>query len=109
MPETLQQFKEEKIIEYAERISIDYANLSGRESAHRAEFRDRVIEHLSSYTADLLAVVEREIGEDEMLPIENTFSPTNENLRIICIINQERQRIRSLLHSAREESNHTLE
>lgn len=38
--------KESKIIEIAERIVIDYANLSGRETANRAEFRKRVITHL---------------------------------------------------------------
>ena len=36
------------IAETAERIVIDYANLSGRESANRAEFRQRVIKHLEA-------------------------------------------------------------
>jgi hypothetical protein len=34
------------IIETAERIVIDYANLSGRESANRSEFRELVLGHL---------------------------------------------------------------
>jgi len=34
------------ISEIAERIVNDYANLSGRETAHRAEFRLRVMKHL---------------------------------------------------------------
>ena len=38
-----------KIIETAERIVIDYANLSGRENANRAEFRERVIKHLTNF------------------------------------------------------------
>ena len=38
-----------KIIETAERIVIDYANLSGREDTNRAEFRKRVIEHLADF------------------------------------------------------------
>ena len=34
------------ISEISERIVIDYANLSGRDIEHRAEFRDRVVKHL---------------------------------------------------------------
>ena len=34
------------ISEIAERIVIDYANLSGRDIEQRAEFRERVIKHL---------------------------------------------------------------
>lgn len=40
--------KENHLIETAELIVIDYANFSGRESAHRAEFREKVIKHISS-------------------------------------------------------------
>ena len=32
--------------EIAERIVIDYANLSGRDIQHRAEFRKRIMKHL---------------------------------------------------------------
>ena len=39
---------EGSVIETAERIVIDYANFSGRESAHRAEFREAVIKNLRS-------------------------------------------------------------
>jgi len=38
------------IIELAERIVIDYANLSGR-ADNRPEFRGNVIKHLLNYTA----------------------------------------------------------
>mgnify|MGYP001612018397 CR=1 FL=1 len=34
------------IIEIVELIVIDYANLSGRETTNRAEFRERVVKHL---------------------------------------------------------------
>jgi len=36
----------EDIIRIAELITIEYANLSGRETSNRAEFRDRVIKIL---------------------------------------------------------------
>lgn len=36
------------VIETAERIVIDYANFSGREDAHRAEFRAETIKHLQN-------------------------------------------------------------
>jgi len=38
--------KKEYIIRIAELITIEYANLSGRETSNRAEFRDRVIKIL---------------------------------------------------------------
>lgn len=38
-----------KIVELAERIVIDYANLSGRETANRPEFRKRVLKHLTEH------------------------------------------------------------
>lgn len=38
----------EALVETAEKIVIDYANLSGRETAHRAEFRELVLQHLFS-------------------------------------------------------------
>lgn len=38
--------------EIAERIVIDYANLSGRETANRAEFRVRVLKHLESLESE---------------------------------------------------------
>lgn len=38
-----------KVVETSERIVIDYANLSGRESANRGEFRKCVTEHLQSF------------------------------------------------------------
>lgn len=40
---------ENKIIELAERIVIDYANLSGRENANRAEFRERTIKNITDF------------------------------------------------------------
>lgn len=39
---------EKDLIEIAERIVIDYANLSGRESTNRAEFRERALGHLTT-------------------------------------------------------------
>lgn len=52
---------DEIIIATAERIVIDYANLSGRESAHRAEFRNRVVEHLRTSLISLLEKYGEEI------------------------------------------------
>lgn len=48
MPQPNEELREDKIIETAERIVIDYANFSGRESAHRAEFREKTINNLRS-------------------------------------------------------------
>ena len=52
-----------KIIEIAERIVIDYANLSGRESANRAEFRKRVIDHLADFVDYLTPQPQKELPE----------------------------------------------
>ena len=49
----------DKCSETVERIVIDYANLSGRESANRAEFRKRTQEHISS----LLKAQKEKIGQ----------------------------------------------
>lgn len=48
--------KEAIITEVAERITIDYANLSGRETANRAEFRERVRKHLEKFFDDITIV-----------------------------------------------------
>lgn len=40
--------EKELIEEIVERIVIDYANLSGRETSNRSEFRKRVIQHLDN-------------------------------------------------------------
>lgn len=45
MPKKLQ---EEILTEYAERIVIEYANLSGREIVNRAEFREKIRQILRS-------------------------------------------------------------
>lgn len=45
----LSQHLAEEEITVAERIVIDYANLSGRESANRAEFRKLVLEKLQAH------------------------------------------------------------
>lgn len=52
---------EGKIIETSERITIDYATLSGRETEHRAEFRNRVTEHLTSLVHHIREETEREM------------------------------------------------
>jgi len=44
---------DKEIITTAERITMDYANLSGRESANRSEFRKRTIAHLLKLKEDL--------------------------------------------------------
>lgn len=45
-------------IEIAERIVIDYANLSGRESANRAEFRIRVRKHLAQQEERMIEMLD---------------------------------------------------
>ena len=44
--------------ELAERIVIDYANLSGRETANRVEFRERVIKHLMEFEKEIIKLAE---------------------------------------------------
>ena len=53
--------EEKKEIEIVERIVIDFANLSGRESKNRAEFRKRVLNHILSYRSIVLEEVKKEI------------------------------------------------
>ncbi len=40
-------------VEFAERITIDYANLSGREDVNRAEFRKRTLENLNRFQSSI--------------------------------------------------------
>lgn len=47
------------IIEYAERIVIDYANYSGREDAHRAEFRQATIINLTNFLHSQLQEIQQ--------------------------------------------------
>ena len=53
------------IIETTERIVIDYANLTGRETESRAEFRALVYSHLKDflfdYTEEIRKIIEGEI------------------------------------------------
>ena len=42
------------IITTAERITMDYANLSGRESANRAEFRTKTLKHLDTLINEIM-------------------------------------------------------
>lgn len=59
-----QQLKEwERLDETTERIVIDYANLSGRESANRAEFRKLTREHLQVFATNFLQRKSEEIDE----------------------------------------------
>ncbi len=53
--------KESYLIEIAERIVIDYANFSGREDAHRAEFRQEVIKHLTNLLQETKEATRKEI------------------------------------------------
>lgn len=46
------------IIETAERIVIDYANLTGRDTDHRATFRELVIKHLTTAFDDEELVIQ---------------------------------------------------
>lgn len=52
--ETLKEAPQfDPVTETVEKIVIDYANLSGRESANRAEFRERVRKHIEQLIAAL--------------------------------------------------------
>ncbi|MBI4092181.1 MAG: hypothetical protein HY427_03195 [Candidatus Levybacteria bacterium] len=68
----LQQFIEEKLPEITERIVIEYANLSGRESNNRARFRERIsniiFQALTEYS---IATAEQIIQELETNPNED--------------------------------------
>lgn len=59
---------EAKFVEVTERIVIDYANLSGRESANRGEFRKETLEHLRPFFFSTLAdtLKELQIEANEM-------------------------------------------
>ena len=59
MTENFKNNKEIEIkeIEIAERITIEYANLSGRESVNRAEFRNKVRGYLLLYRNFILKKV----------------------------------------------------
>lgn len=55
--------KPEGVGEWVERIVIEYANLSGRESANRAEFRALVYKHLEDFEKECRLVKINEIEE----------------------------------------------
>lgn len=57
----LQPLFDKQIVETTERIVIDYANLSGRESANRAEFRQSVEKHIRSCQSELLSHIRKEV------------------------------------------------
>ena len=57
----IQEQIEKTTIEIAERIVIDYANFSGRESANRAEFREKTIQNLRTSQQKLLEAVREEV------------------------------------------------
>jgi len=61
---TIKQLKEKQLIGTTERIVIEYANLSGRETANRAEFRNRVQKIVSGIQNELIEAVCEEIGKN---------------------------------------------
>ena len=65
-----------KEIEIAERIVIDYANFSGRESENRGKFREEVLKHLLSYRNTILEEVQNLIVE-EILVCHKENTPTS--------------------------------
>ena len=64
------QTTHDPIEEVAERITIDYANLSGRESANRAEFRERVIQHFRKYHPKIEDKIS-EFGKQQVITKDN--------------------------------------
>jgi len=69
--------------EIIERIVIDYANLSGRESAHRAEFREKVAKHLDNLLQaekeNILKMVDCEI---DCIKDGNALTPIEQDIAI---------------------------
>lgn len=63
------------IVGITERIVIEYANFSGRETAHRAEFRKRVEEILTPFIENLLEQ-ERQRMSDEIENLPTFRVPT---------------------------------
>ena len=72
----------EKIItEITERIVIEYANLSGRESANRAEFRKRIHEIITSALAQQFDEIKRKIESivnSELIYVGKKFASSGE-------------------------------
>lgn len=65
----MSQNLQDKITEYAERLTIEYANLSGRESVNRAEFRERAKKILTLAFREQIEVIVEMIKEKEMANI----------------------------------------
>ena len=65
-----------KEIEIAERIVIDYANFSGRESENRGKFREKVLEHLLFHRNTILEEIQNLIIE-EILICYHENTPTS--------------------------------
>lgn len=59
------------LITLAEAITIDYANLSGRESANRAEFRERTLQRLQIYFNQLPILDTRNLELQNKRLLEN--------------------------------------
>ena len=73
---------QKEIVETAERIVIDYANLSGRESEHRAEFREKVISHLcQSFIRFAHSVIEQRTSKLEQLRCDEMVEKSKEEAR----------------------------
>jgi hypothetical protein len=53
-----ENWQEKHIVEITERIVVDYANLSGRESANRTEFRERVRVHIKQLLLSKAELIE---------------------------------------------------
>ena len=75
---------EEGLVETAERIVIDYANISGRESANRAEFRQEVIKHLTTFAEKI-----REGIVEEVEGMRNNVEKRGSSCRINGVIDDE--------------------
>ena len=56
-----------EMTETTEKIVIDYANLSCRESANRAEFRKMTEENLSAYTKKIVEEIKEEVKKEKQM------------------------------------------
>jgi len=97
------------LLETVERIVIDYANLSGRESANRAEFREEVTKHLKSHNkATILAVLEalgEEVGKmkKEKQATQGITIRTEIDDTLIDVYNQALSNIQALITLTKQE------
>ena len=89
------------IYEIAERIVIDYANLSGRDIEHRAEFRGRILKYLEKVKSETLQDIKRWI-EPQLLDMAQATTVEEAEKYAWGIPIEPRQRFYALLDVYRQ-------